>query len=254
MSTERQVVIYDSKKELVGGLADRFIDAVVGLQAEQPIARVVLTGGSVGIGVLAAVNESSKRDSIDWVRLDFWWGDERWLPRGHEERNDRQAMDALLNHVEVPAERVHPFPHAGEAHDLESAAKAYAEELTVAAETGALLPKFDITFLGVGPDAHVASLFPRQGVSAEPGASVIAVRDSPKPPSERLSLSLSAINSSEQVWLALAGNDKAQALAQALADTNPEVAPVAGVRAQQQTVFFVDRDAAELVRGTRNQA
>lgn len=244
MTNERRVLVHSDKQSLAGSVAARFITKTVDILHEQGEANVVLTGGSVGIAVLKAINESPARDTIDWARVSFWWGDERWVPKGHAERNERQAHEALLDHIQVPPENIHPFPASDEGDDLEAAAARYADELAACAPAGASLPRFDITFLGVGPDGHVASLFPHLPGIRETNASVIAVRNAPKPPPDRLSLTRAALNSSERVWLVLAGPDKASALGLALAGASRDEVPVAGIKGRRRTVFFVDSEAA----------
>jgi 6-phosphogluconolactonase len=243
-TNERRVLVHPDKQALTGSVAARFLTKTVDVLDDNGEANIVLTGGSVGIAVLAAVNASPARDSVDWSRVSFWWGDERWLPRGDPERNDRQARDALLDHIAVPAENVHAFAASDEAIGLDDAAAMYAAELAAHAADGALQPRFDITFLGVGPDGHIASLFPDSAGIRETEGTVISVRESPKPPSERLSLTRSALNSSERIWLVLAGADKASALGLALAGASYTEVPVAGAKGRKRTVFFVDKDAA----------
>ncbi|MBC7724466.1 MAG: 6-phosphogluconolactonase [Burkholderiaceae bacterium] len=244
MTTQRRVLVHPDIPSLTGSVAARFITKVIDLLDDKPEVHVVLTGGGVGTGILRAINESGARDSIDWARVHVWWGDERWLPRGDAERNDFQAASALLDHVALLPEHVHAFPAAGEADDLDTAALAHASALAAHAAEGAEWPVFDITFLGIGPDGHIASLFPdAEGIEVTEG-SVIAVRNAPKPPPERLSLTLGALNSSDRIWLALAGADKASALGLALAGARTSQVPAAGARGIKRTVFFVDSAAA----------
>jgi 6-phosphogluconolactonase len=219
---------------------------------QQEEANVVLTGGSVGIAVLAAVNESPARDTIDWSRVNFWWGDERWLPRTDPERNELQAREALLDHISVPPENIHAFGASDDAVEagtdaLDAAAARYTAELLGRAPNGAQYPRIDVMLLGVGPDGHIASLFPHRSGIREREASVVAVRDSPKPPAARLSLTRPVINSSDRVWLVLAGSDKASALGLALAGASRDEVPAAGIKGRYRTVFFVDNDAAAQV-------
>jgi 6-phosphogluconolactonase len=242
MSNARRVLVHADKEALAASVAARFITKVVDLLDQQPEVNVVLTGGSVGIAVLAAINESPARDTIDWSRVALWWGDERWLPSGDAERNDQQARDALLDSVALTPERVHPFPSTDQFDSLDDAASSYAEELASVGD-GAY-PQFDITFLGVGPDGHIASLFPDYPGIQVSDRAVVAVRNSPKPPPERLSLTLAAINSSDRIWLVLAGADKASALGLALAGASTYEVPVAGALGKRRTVFFIDQDAA----------
>lgn len=250
MTNERQVLVHPDKQALAESVAEKFLTKAATIISRRGEATVVLTGGSVGIGVLAAINASPARDTIDWSLVNFWWGDERWLPRGDALRNDKQARDALLDHMPVDESRVHPFPASDDGLELDAASAAYAAELATAAGDGGLLPRFDITFLGVGPDGHIASLFPERGGIREESHTVISVRRSPKPPPERLSLTLPAINSSQRIWLVLAGADKASALGLALAGASVNEVPVAGVLGRKRTLFFVDQEAAEEVPDT----
>ena len=244
MTNARRVLVHADRKALAGSVAARFITKVVDLLDQQPRVNIALTGGTVGSAVLEAINESPARDSIDWSRVILWWSDERWLPRGDAERNDTQARTALLDHVALRPENIHWCAASDAGISLEEAAASYAAELADAADENRDTPRFDILFLGVGPDGHVASLFPdTPGIRVTVG-SVIAVRNSPKPPPERLSLTLPVINSADRIWLALAGPDKASALGLALAGASTWEVPAAGVEGRLRTVFFVDREAA----------
>lgn len=239
----RRVLVHDDKQALVDAVADRFIEKVSELLAKQERVNVVLTGGSAGIAALSAIRARGA-ERIDWTRVVLWWGDERWVPEADGDRNALQATEALLAHVPLEPANVHQFPASDHGRDLDDAAAHYASELASAADPGEDLPRFDITFLGVGPDGHIASLFPDYpGIQVE-NATVVPVVSSPKPPPERLSLTLKAINSSDRVWLVVAGADKASALGLALAGASQLEVPVAGVQGRYRTVFFVDAEAA----------
>ena len=177
--------------------------------------------------------------------MHFWWGDERFVPKDSADRNERQARDALLDHIAVPAENIHPFPASDEIADIDEAASRLRRRTRgVRRRRAPAQPRFDITFLGVGPDGHIASLFPDRAGIRETEATVIAVRDSPKPPPERLSLTRPVINSSDRIWLVLAGRRQGIALGLALAGASYTEVPVAGAKGRKRTVFFVDKDAA----------
>ena len=244
MSEERRVLVHPDKASLAGSVAARFITVLIDTIDHYGDASVVLTGGSMGSAVLAAVNESPARDSIDWSRVHFWWGDERWLPRGDAERNETQAREALLDHLPIDGSKIHALPASDDGIDLDAAAGVYAAELASVATDGGDYPRFDVTFLGVGPDGHIASLFPHLQGIRENDLTVIAVLNSPKPPSERLSLTRWVINSSERIWLVVSGTDKASALGLALAGASRDEVPVAGIRGRHYTDFFVDGEAA----------
>lgn len=242
MSTDRRVLVHADRTALARAAADRFVGKLLDLLANRQEVHTVLTGGTVGIEVLAAIAAHPDRDRIDWARVHTWWGDERWVPADHPDRNERQAREALLDAVPLPASNIHPFPSSDEGIDLEAAAQRYDDELRAAG--GGDYPLFAITFLGVGPDGHIASLFPERPGPTVAERGVIAVHDSPKPPPERLSLTLPLLNSSERIWLVLAGADKAAALGLALAGAAVADVPVAGVEGRERTVFFVDQAAS----------
>lgn len=241
---EPRIYVHEDRDALQADAAERFIGRMVQVVGEFEEANVILTGGSVGIGVLAAINASPNRDRVRWDRVTFWWGDERWVPRGDPERNERQAREALLDHVPVDPARVHPFPASDDGLTLDEAADHYAAELAAAAPDHLPLPPFDLAYLGVGPDGHIASIFPNTPAVRERERTVIAVRNSPKPPPERLTLTLPVINSSARVVVVLAGADKASAVGLALAGASADEVPLAAVRARRRTVVHLDREAA----------
>jgi len=252
VTNDRRVLVHTSKQALAGSVAARFLTNIVDVLQDQDEANVVLTGGSVGTMVLAAINESAARDTIDWSRVNFWWGDERWVPRADPERNEVQARGALLNHIKVPPANIHSFGASDDATTnendaLDAAAASYAAELHAHAPEGADYPRFDVTFLGVGPDGHVASLFPHRSGIREKNANVVAVRNSPKPPANRLSLTRTVLNSSDRIWMVLAGSDKASALGLTLAGASRDEVPAAGIKGRYATVYFVDSEAAAQV-------
>ncbi|HRN28673.1 MAG TPA: 6-phosphogluconolactonase [Terrimesophilobacter sp.] len=244
MNIHRTVVLHHDRAGVVNALAARIEATLSELLGSKSAVHLVLTGGTVGIDVLAALGASTTTRALDWSRIHVWWGDERWLPAAHEERNDHQADEALLSLVDVPAHNVHRFASDDGGSSLDDAAAQYTDELATHAPRGETTPVFDILLLGVGPDAHIASLFPDGDGITESEKPVVAVRESPKPPPERLSLTLPSICRADRVWLALAGGDKASALSLALSDAHVNHVPVAGARGRLETVFFVDADAA----------
>ncbi|HEY8588556.1 MAG TPA: 6-phosphogluconolactonase [Naasia sp.] len=242
-TSERRVIIHPDTDALVGSVAARSITKLVDLLDENDEAHIVLTGGGMGEATQRAIRDSSARSTVDWTRVHFWWGDERFLPVGHPDRNETQARSAILDVLPTPESHIHPFPASDQIADIDEAAAAYADQLVLAASEGKSLPRFDILFLGVGPDGHVASLFPERDLNAG-DKTVVAVRNAPKPPPDRLSLTLPALNSAERTFLVLAGADKAPALGLALAGATANEVPAAGIRGRRRTVFFVDQAAA----------
>lgn len=244
MTTDRRVLVHPDKSALAGSVAARFITKIIDVLDDRGEANVCLTGGTMGSAVLAAINSSPARGSVDWSRITFWWGDERYLPLGDPDRNDTQSREALLDHLTLDAAQIKSLPAPGQQADIEQAALFYEQLLAGAANDGGRYPRFDITFLGVGPDGHIASLFPEHDAVHETQRVVVAETNSPKPPPERLTLTLPVINSSDRIWLVLAGSDKASALGLALAGANVNDVPAAGAEGRKRTVFFVDQEAA----------
>jgi 6-phosphogluconolactonase len=245
------VVVHATAELLAQVAAARLVTRLVDVQAATGHAHVVLTGGGTGIAVLAALAASPARDAVDWTALDIWWGDERFLPAGDPDRNETQARAALLDRVPIPAERVHPMPASDGAQgsDVDAAAEAYAAELAAATrpEDHCDVPGFDVLLLGVGPDAHVASLFPGHPALYEEERSVLGVRGSPKPPPLRITLSRRAIQQAQEVWLVAAGADKAGAVSLALGQAGEVAVPAAGARGRRRTLWLLDRAAATKV-------
>lgn len=244
MTNDRRVLVHPDTDSLTGSVAARFITKLIDLHSEFDVAHIVLTGGTVGTATQRAIAGSAARDSVDWSRVHFWWGDERFLVKSDPERNEVQARTALLHLLPTPEQNIHPFPAADETSHIDEAAAKYADQLAEYASGELPLPRFDITFLGVGSDGHIASLFPDRDGYRSADRLVVAVREAPKPPPDRLTLTLPALNSSARIWMVLAGADKASALGLALAGATANEVPVAGVRGRKRTVFFVDAAAA----------
>ncbi|MBV9293008.1 MAG: 6-phosphogluconolactonase [Frankiales bacterium] len=241
------VVVHRDAGLLARAVAARLVTALVDAQAARGSASVVLTGGGIGIASLRELAASPARDAIDWGALDIWWGDERFLPAGHPDRNDTQARDTLLDAVDVDPDRVHAMGASDgpDGDDPDAAAERYAASLASAArpEDHGPVPRFDVLLLGVGPDGHVASLFPEApGLYDE--RIVVPVRGAPKPPPTRLSLSLAAINAAREVWLITAGEEKAGAVRLALGGAGSTAVPAAGAQGRSRTLWLLDRAAA----------
>ena len=227
---------------LVEAARARFVDVVTAAQADDGMARVAVTGGGAGIGLLAALSADS--GDVDWGRIMIFFGDERFVPEESPDRNVGQAREALLDHVGIPESHVFPIAPSGGAYlnDPVCAADAYADILAMHAPDG-----FDLHLLGMGPEGHVNSLFPHTPAIAETERTVVEVRDCPKPPPTRVSLTLPAVNASRRVWLLVSGDAKAEAV-KAIADgADPADWPAAGVRGTQETIVFVDDAAASML-------
>lgn len=239
------VLTYPDTKALVAAAGDRLAHEISAAIAARGRALVVLTGGGTGIGLL----ERLRTHPLDWSRVHLFWGDERYVPHDDDERNEKQAREALLDHVAVPAANVHPMPASdGEfGPDLDAAAASYATMLTEQAESGQATPAFDIHLLGMGGEGHINSLFPHTPAVAETERTVVGVEDSPKPPPRRITLTLPAVQRSRQVWLVVSGEAKADAVAAAVGGADPADVPAAGAVGREETVWLLDAAAATML-------
>ena len=240
--------IYPDADAVADAASTQLIKALQDAQSAGSPDHNVLTGGTVGTNTLEQMATNPATRSIDWSNVHFWWGDERFLPKGHSDRNETQAREAFLDKFAdvIPPDNIHfvPRPNPGEGIATpEVAARLYAEELATFSPSGADVPAFDVLLLGVGPDGHVASLFPNHpGLDAEGWTT--GVRDSPKAPPLRVSLTFDAIAQAKSVWLVVAGADKAEAVASAWSGAPRNVTPAGSVSGTEETLWFVDEAAA----------
>lgn len=251
-------------------LADAVAAAFLAQVSEPPppfddgpgIHEVALTGGSIAEQVHQAIATRAPQAACDWGTVRFWWGDERFVAADSDQRNVRQARTDLLDTLmalpehPLPADHIMAVPAEGAVPDVEAAAGSYAS-LVRREGTGA----FALTMLGLGPDGHIASLFPGHPGLETTEAITVAVSDSPKPPPARVSLSLEALNRSRAVWFLVSGADKAKAVARSVAAQRGEggtlaATPAYGIghpdhlapgAAAPEITWWLDADSAHLL-------
>jgi len=228
----KAVAVSPDGPTLAAAVAENMSALLAMIQSYHRTPSVVLTGGTIALAAYEALDAGT----VDWSKVDFFWGDERFVPEGHADRNDQQARDAFLDRLGVPNERIHAMPAYGCDVALAEAADSYAAGLPD--------EPFDLVLLGVGPDGHVASLFPGSGQLHEAERRVVEVLDSPKPPAVRLSMTFSALNNAENVWFLVSGEAKAEAVARALGKGTIDDTPAVGVHGLNETVWLLDEAAA----------
>lgn len=253
MAADPEVLTYDSAQGLVDETADRLIARLASLQDDDRVPSLVLTGGTVANKLYEAVVASRERDRVDWSRVDFWWGDERFVPAGDPDRNAGQARAAMLDELPVAAERVHEMPPSDGAFgdDVDAAATWYAEELRAAAQAAGAdgpTPVFDILLLGIGKNGHCASLMPGDPVIHDTRP-VVAVRNSPKPPPTRISLTMGPLNNAEELWWIASGEAKAEPVRRAVSGADVDEVPAAGPKGRARTLWLLDQAAASRLSG-----
>ena len=185
---------------------------------------LVLAGGTTP----RAVYQTLRDLDTDWASWHLYYGDERVLPADHPDRNSKMAQDAWLAHVPIPVQQIHPIPTE---QGLEAASKAYAQLLLGVGE-------FDLVLLGLGEDGHTASLFPDHDLGAtQESPDVLQVRDAPKPPSERLTLSAHRLSRTHQVLFLVTGAGKSAPIARW---KNGEPIPAAAIHCAKGVDVLLD--------------
>ncbi|MGH3424324.1 MAG: 6-phosphogluconolactonase, partial [Nocardioidaceae bacterium] len=240
------LVVEPDAGALAGTIADRVLEEIAAVQSAGAVPSVVLTGGTIADRAHREIAARTGRHDVDWRRVDVWWGDERFVPAGDPERNAGQARGALLDGVGADSARMHEMPASDGGLGLDEAATAYADELDRATPDGT--PRFDLLMLGLGPDGHIASLFPGRSELREARRSAVAVVGSPKPPPDRISMTYPTLNRARKVWFLVAGEDKAEAVRRAVAGDSVERTPGAGVRGTEETLWLLDEAAASSLR------
>jgi 6-phosphogluconolactonase len=232
------VTILPNAQDVATSVVAELIDLIGERSATGADVHISLTGGTVGNQIARALlsNETVR----NCRSLHLWWSDERYVPVGHEDRNDLVLQDLIAGCLA----KVHAVAGPDTTDSVQAAAKAYAHDLHLATTTRfcATNTLMDVCVLGMGPDGHIASLFPGSS-TLEATEGVVAVSNSPKPPPVRVTWTYSTINASEQVWLVVTGASKASAAAQLQAGAPIEEIPAAGVQGKQVTRLIVDADA-----------
>ena len=201
---------------------------------------LTLSGGSTPRHLYELLATPAFRERIDWRSVHLFWGDERYVPHDHADSNYRMAREALIEHVPIPPDQVHPIPTAS---SPEAAAASYAETLQsfYGARTLDLArPLFDVTLLGLGADGHTASLFPGDPALEERDAWVVSVIGAR--PEPRITLTFPTLASSDSVVFLVSGAEKLPVIDR-LRRGDTEL-PAARVRAARELRWFLDRAAA----------
>lgn len=202
---------------------------------------LAISGGGITTSVLPSL--LPRIGDVDWSRVRVWLVDERYVPTGDPERNDDQAWDGFF-HAATGVEFVHmptsdqSAPGAG---SLDDATAAYGATWTKLMGEGS----FDIALIGMGPDGHICSLFPGR-IDLNASSPVLAVRHSPKPPPERITVSMPVMRRCREVWLVTTGAAKADALGRAFAGASPRDLPVAAVLSPTTRVYLDEAAAAHI--------
>ncbi|WP_141013205.1 6-phosphogluconolactonase [Nocardioides sambongensis] len=241
-----RIEVHPDADALATTIAGELLNRIADAQAAGAVPHIGLTGGTIARKVHAEVARLADGSGVDWGAVHFWFGDERFVPAASPDRNAGQARQDFLD--AVGARLVHEVPASDQVATAEEAADAYAAE--VRRDGGGA---FDVLMLGVGPDGHIASLFPHHPGLAVVDAITTAVHDSPKPPPDRVTFTFEALTRSRSVWFLVSGEGKADAVSRGLAaegsrdGTSLADTPARGVHGEEETVWFLDQDAASLL-------
>jgi len=229
-----QVLVFDDQSSTAAAIADHLVNQLIG--REEPT-HISVTGGGLGSAIWPQIAAHPKSSEVLWSRIHIWFSDERFVPAGDADRNDN-AVIAVAGELGLPIENIHSVAGPDQVPTVEAAASAYASDLAV-------VLVFAVSILGIGPDGHVASLFPGRPEVGVTEGTTIAVRDSPKPPPMRVSFTRPLLMQCHQLWMIAAGAEKAQVVSRALTPgENPSRTPSAGLRGREVTRWFVDAAAA----------
>jgi 6-phosphogluconolactonase len=239
VTTEPRIEVHESSAALSTAVAGELLTRLADAQANGHVPQISLTGGTIAEEIHREIARLSPASEVDWKRVVVWWGDERFVAPDDPDRNAGQAKAAFLDAVGADPGNVHPMPTTADAADVDAGAAAYAATLR---EHGS--GEFDVMMLGIGPDGHIASLFPGFAQLDVRDEIAVGVAGSPKPPPERISLTLPALNRSRSVWFLVSGEGKASAVAAALGGADVHEIPAAGVTGREETIWFLDREAA----------
>jgi len=234
-----RIEVHPDAAALAIAVAGELVSRIADAQAAGVLPAICLTGGTIADAVHHEIARLGPDSGVDWTAVEVWWGDERYVDRDSPDRNATQARAAFLAALDVPELRIHEMPTPSSACSVDEGARAYGAELR-----NSPAQEFLVTMLGVGPDGHVASLFP-----GFPQLHIddiaVGVTGSPKPPPNRISLTLPALGYSASVWFLASGEAKADAVGRALADQGSiDETPARGVQGTAETIWFLDQQAA----------
>jgi 6-phosphogluconolactonase len=248
MGAQPEVLIQPEGDSLAIDVAARTRVVLAQAQQERGFASLVVTGGSILEQVFQALAQDGV--GVDWSKVDVYWGDERFVASDSDDRNDLALERLLIDRLAFDPARVYRMPSTDgpDGDDVEAAARRYANLLAdrAAAHHGDddQVPAFDVVLLGMGPDGHCCSLFPGHPGTQELELTVIGVRNSPKPPPTRISLSFRALAAAEEIWVIASGEGKSEAVGRALGGADRMEIPVAGAQGRRRTLWLLDADAA----------
>jgi 6-phosphogluconolactonase len=248
-STIPEIQIAPNVDALYQAAAAEFVRRAGEAVEAKGVCTVALSGGSTPKGLYGLLaDDSTWRGQAPWDNMHVFWGDERHVPPDHPDSNYRMAHEALLSKVPIPPAHVHRIK--SEHPDAHQAADDYEQTLQAFFHLAAgQLPRFDLIFLGLGPEAHTASLFPGTKALHDTGRLVVSTWVG-KFFTDRITLTPAVLNNAAGVIFLVSGEDKALALKAVLEGPDePEQLPAQLIRpAHGRLLWLVDRATASLLQ------
>ncbi|XP_077245611.1 putative 6-phosphogluconolactonase 4, chloroplastic [Tasmannia lanceolata] len=243
-----KLLVFESKEDVAVSLAKYIADLSGNFVRERGVFTVVLSGGYM-IESLRKLVEPPYVDSVEWGKWHVFWLDERVVPKDHADSNYKLANDGFLSKVPIPPHQIYSINDSlsaeGAADDYEARLRRLVRKKVVDRSTVNGFPKFDLILLGMGPDGHVASLFPGHPLLRENQRWVTFIKDSPKPPPERITFTFPVINSAANIALVVTGPGEVDAVCRALSiDQSSDPLPVQMVSTENgKLTWFTDKQA-----------
>ena len=250
------ISVFPDPTDLVDDVATRIISLGSGAIAKRGHFLLMLSGGSTPSLLYECLSRPELASSLDWSKVQVFWGDERCVPPDHQDSNYRMARETLLDHVTVPPENIHRIqgehiPQAGASQydaEVRGFFQSKVSRIDTANTSNEFLPRFDLILLGMGTDGHTASLFPGSSALMEKEKWFMAVEhDMPPPPLvPRITVTPSVINAGTYVFFLVTGKDKARRLSQVLEGPyRPDELPAQMIRPENGEIsWYLDQAAA----------
>ena len=239
----RTIEILPTLTELIPHASTVILDRLTQAITDRGMATIALSGGSTPKPLYNMLSQAK----FPWDKLHIFWGDERYVPQDHPDSNEKMARDAWLNQVAIPSNNIHAIPTS----DSSPAAAAAHYEQTLReicnSSDDSDIPALDVILLGMGDDAHTASLFPNTEALNVCDRLVTTGEKSGQP---RITFTIPMINQGRCVLFLLAGKSKQPALKQVFAPTNdPNLYPSRFIQPQGECIWMMDRAAGEGLLG-----
>ncbi|KAB5538441.1 hypothetical protein DKX38_015974 [Salix brachista] len=249
--------IHENLDELGTDLAEYIAELSEASVKERGVFAIAVSGGSL-IGLMGKLCETPYNKTVDWAKWYIFWADERVVGKTHADSNYKLVKDALLSKVPVVPSHVNSINDSVSAEEAADVYEFHIRQLvktrTINVSDNSDCPKFDLILLEMGPDGHVASLFPNHPMLDEKAGWVAFITDSPKPPPERITFTLPVINSASNVAVVVTGESKAEAVHLAIDDVGPDCLSLPARLVQPtkgKLVWFLDKPAASKLDGSQ---